>query len=56
MWESKTIIAPPAFMEGWIGMLVAAPVMDNQPVIPAGCGVRKHSFISINDVARFTMA
>lgn len=51
-----TIIAPTAFMENWVGMLVASPVMANQPVTLAGSGEQKHSFISVKDVAKFTLA
>jgi uncharacterized protein YbjT (DUF2867 family) len=51
-----TIIAPTAFMEVWVGMLIAAPIMVDQPVTLAGNGERKHSFISVKDVARFTLA
>jgi uncharacterized protein YbjT (DUF2867 family) len=51
-----TIIAPTAFMEIWVGMLIASPIMASQTVTLAGSGERKHSFISVNDVAKFTIA
>lgn len=51
-----TIIAPPAFMEVWAPMVVLGPLQAGQPVTLIGAGQRKHSFISITDVAAFTIA
>jgi uncharacterized protein YbjT (DUF2867 family) len=51
-----TIIAPNAFMEVWVAMIVGMPVVSGQPVTVVGSGERKHSFISRNDVAAFTIA
>ena len=51
-----TIIAPEAFMEVWMGMVVGGPALANQPVMVAGSGERRHSFISARDVAQFTVA
>ena len=53
---SYTIIAPNAFMESWIAMIVGIPVVTGQPVTVVGSGERKHSFVSRGDVAAFTMA
>ena len=53
---SHTIIAPDAFMDFWIGMIVGAPALQGQPVTVVGSGARKHSFISIDDVASYTIA
>lgn len=53
---SYTIIAPEAFMEVWMGMVVGGPAMANQPVTVVGSGNRKHTFISARDVAMFTVA
>jgi NADH dehydrogenase len=49
-----TIIAPGAFAEIWIGMVVAAPVMQGLPVMVYSHA--KTAFISIADVASFTLA
>ena len=51
-----TILAPEAFMEVWIGMVVGGPALANQPVTVVGGGERRHSFISARDVAQFTVA
>lgn len=51
-----TILAPNAFMEVWLGMVVGMPVSQGQPVTVVGSGARKHSFISAADVAAFTVA
>jgi NADH dehydrogenase len=51
-----TIIAPDAFMEVWIAIVVGAPVLAGQPVTFIGTGTRKHSFISAVDVAKFIIA
>lgn len=53
---SYTIIAPEAFMEVWMGMVVGGPAMANQPVTVVGSGNRRHTFISARDVAGFTVA
>lgn len=53
---SYTIIAPEAFMEVWIGMVVGGPALANQPVTVVGSGARRHTFISARDVAQFTAA
>lgn len=51
-----TIIAPNMFMEVWTSMLVGAPARAGQPVTFVGEGRRKHSFISVRDVAHFIVA
>jgi uncharacterized protein YbjT (DUF2867 family) len=51
-----TILAPPAFMEVWIPMVVLGPLQSGQPVSLIGEGQRKHSLISVNDVAAFATA
>ena len=51
-----TILAPEAFMEVWIGMVVGGPALANRPVTVVGSGERRHSFISARDVAHFAVA
>jgi uncharacterized protein YbjT (DUF2867 family) len=51
-----TIIAPNAFMEAWIALVVGMPALMGQPVTIVGEGRRKHSFISAVDVAKFMIA
>ena len=51
-----TIIAPNGFMEVWIAMLVGMPAVSGQPVTIIGQGLRKHSFVSDADVAKFMIA
>lgn len=51
-----TILAPEAFMEVWMGMMVGGPALANRPVTVVGSGERRHSFISARDVAQFTVA
>lgn len=51
-----TILAPEAFMEVWMGMVVGGPALSNRPVTVVGSGERRHSFISARDVAQFTVA
>jgi NADH dehydrogenase len=51
-----TILAPEAFMEVWMGMVVGGPALANRPVTIVGSGNSRHSFISARDVAQFTVA
>jgi uncharacterized protein YbjT (DUF2867 family) len=51
-----TIIAPTAFMEVWVAMVVGMPVLQGRPVTLVGEGRRRHSFISVRDVAAFAAA
>ncbi len=51
-----TIIAPNGYMEVVLGGVVGMPAMMGQPVTIVGGGRRKHSFISVGDVAAFILA
>ncbi|HEX6303488.1 MAG TPA: SDR family oxidoreductase [Anaerolineales bacterium] len=51
-----TILAPEAFMEVWIAMLVGMPALSGNPVTLVGTGERKHTFISVHDVVEFALA
>jgi uncharacterized protein YbjT (DUF2867 family) len=50
-----TIIAPNAFMDFWIALVVGIPAVAGRPVTLVGSGDRKHSFIFSGDVARFVV-
>jgi NADH dehydrogenase len=50
-----TILAPNAFMEIWAGMVVGMPVQMGQPVTVVGEGKRRHSLVSMGDVAEFAV-
>jgi NADH dehydrogenase len=51
-----TILKPTFFMEGWIGAVVGIPLQAGQPVTLVGQGARRHSFVSIADVAAYAVA
>jgi len=51
-----TILAPNAFMDIWITMLVLMPVLQKRPVVLPGSGARQHAFIAMEDVVAFTLA
>ncbi len=51
-----TILAPNAFMDMWVGMVIGVPLQAGQPVTLVGEGQRKHSFIAVRDVAAFATA
>jgi NADH dehydrogenase len=51
-----TIIAPNVFMEVWIPLIVGAAARARQPVTLVGEGRRRHSFVSVRDVAAFAAA
>lgn len=51
-----TILQPNIFMEVWVGMLVAAPVLQNRPVMLVGRGDHRHAMISMRDVAAFLIS
>jgi len=51
-----TILAPNFFMEVWIGAIVGLAVAEGRPVTLVGEGRRKHSMISMADVAAFAVA
>ena len=51
-----TIIAPDAFMQVWVAMVVGVPAVSGRPVTFVGTGKRKHSFVSDGNVADFIVA
>ena len=51
-----TILAPNGYMEVMVAGVVGMPTMMGQPVTIVGGGRRKHSFISVGDVAAFILA
>jgi len=51
-----TIVAPFGYMEVLIPMVVGMPAILGQPVTIVGDGRRKHSYISVGDVAAFILA
>jgi uncharacterized protein YbjT (DUF2867 family) len=51
-----TILAPNLFMEVWIGGIAGLPLAEGHPVTLVGEGRRKHSFVSVEDVAAFAAA
>jgi uncharacterized protein YbjT (DUF2867 family) len=51
-----TILAPNTFMEVWMGSIVGMPLQRGQPVTLVGEARRKHSFVSMGDVAAFAVA
>jgi NADH dehydrogenase len=51
-----TIIAPNGYMEVLLALVVGMPAMLGQPVTIVGEGRRKHSYISLGDVAAFILA
>jgi uncharacterized protein YbjT (DUF2867 family) len=51
-----TIIAPTAYMELWVAMVVGMPALQGRPVTLVGEGRRRHSFVSNRDVAAFAVA
>jgi len=48
-----TIVAPDPIMEAWFGAAVVPALKADRPVTLMGDGDRRHSFISIMDVAEF---
>lgn len=51
-----TILQPNIFMEVWIGMLVGMPLQQGSAVTLVGRGDRRHSMVSMRDVAAFAVA
>ena len=51
-----TILAPNFFMEVWIGAIVGLAVAEERAVTIVGAGQRKHSMVSMLDVAAFAVA
>lgn len=53
---SWTVIAPHVFMDIWFPMLIGSALAAGQPVALPGGGRRRHSFIAVDDVAKFAVA
>ena len=51
-----TILAPNFYMEVWIGAIVGRALAEGRPVTIVGEGRRKHSVVSMADVAAFALA
>jgi uncharacterized protein YbjT (DUF2867 family) len=51
-----TILAPNAFIESWPVVVVGRPAAMGQPVSVVGSGLRRHTFVSEDDVAAFGIA
>ena len=51
-----TILAPNAFMDVWLGAVVAGPALAEREVVYVGSGARRHSFVHSRDVAAFALA
>jgi uncharacterized protein YbjT (DUF2867 family) len=53
---SYTIVAPEPLMETWFSTIVMPSLQAGRPVTLLGEGDRRHSFISVEDVAAFIVA
>ncbi len=51
-----TILAPDAFMDIWLGAVVAGPALSGNDVWYVGSGRKRHSFVHGADVAAFAAA
>jgi uncharacterized protein YbjT (DUF2867 family) len=51
-----TILAPNIFMEAWFPMIITGPLKAGGMVTLVGEGRRRHSFVSVEDVAAFAVA
>ena len=51
-----TIVAPNVFMEVWVLGVIGGAIKGGRPVTLVGEGRRRHSFISVRDVAAFAVA
>jgi uncharacterized protein YbjT (DUF2867 family) len=51
-----TILTANIFMEVWIPAIIAMPIRAGQPVTLVGEGRRRHTFVSMRDVAAFAIA
>jgi uncharacterized protein YbjT (DUF2867 family) len=51
-----TILAADTFMEVWTGMIVGMPLKMGRPITLVAEARRKHSFVSMGDVAAFAVA
>lgn len=49
-------MVPEPFIEVWVEMVVAGPALSGGEVVYIGSGERRHSMISIHDVAQFVVA
>jgi NADH dehydrogenase len=52
---THTILSPNMFAEVWVGLMVGTPLQASQPVTLVGEARRKHSFVSMVDVAAFAV-
>lgn len=53
---THTILVPNIFMEVWVPMLVGQAALEGRPVTLVGEGRRRHSMVSVDDVAAFAAA
>ncbi len=51
-----TILAPHVFMEVWFGMVIGTALQSGEPVTLIGNGDKRHSFVSVEDVASVALA
>lgn len=51
-----TIIAPDAFMDFWVALVVGMPALTGKIVTLVGSGNSKHSFIFTGDIVKFIVA
>lgn len=51
-----TVLAPNPYLEIWVGMVVARPALSGEEVVYVGSGERRHSMVSVHDVAQFAAA
>jgi uncharacterized protein YbjT (DUF2867 family) len=51
-----TILAPEPYFEVWVDWVVGVPAAAGEEVVYVGSGERRHSMISIQDVAQFAVA
>jgi uncharacterized protein YbjT (DUF2867 family) len=51
-----TVIAPHVFMDVWFPMIIGSALAAGRPVPLVAGGMRRHSFIAVQDVAAFTVA
>jgi uncharacterized protein YbjT (DUF2867 family) len=51
-----TVLRPNLFMESWLGSFVVAPIRAGRTVSIVGGGSRLHTFVALDDVARFATA
>lgn len=50
-----TVLAPDAFMDIWLAMVVAGPALQGREVVYVGGGNTAHQFVHSDDVARFAV-